>query len=283
MEVVWSGQSRAYLHDVSQRYCGRTTFGADGGLTNTVPHGDGGVSPYFTWFPPVKLDRFDHESNMENELSKPSSESTVTETALDVTAAPSSTVPWIGGPISNVLSGISFGRRIARVREVIEGLAEDLKDFKSQVSEQYVKTDEFEELLERALRKAADERNPEKRGLYRAFLSNLVRSPGTSYDNLVHLVRLLEQLPPDGLRVLEAIAKTPDTTNAPFGSPLHTLLKRLPGIGEHRIEELVAHLQTLGLVGTRMRSLKVTMTAHGDADLKHMLTPPGRVASLRQG
>lgn len=212
---------------------------------------------------------------MANELSKPGSENTGIETALDVAAVISSAVPWIGGPVSSVLSGKSFGRKIARIREILEGLAEDLKGFKTQISEEYVKTEDFEELLEQTLRKTADERNPDKRRQYRAFLSNLVRSPGASYDNLIHLLRMLEQLPQEGLNVLEAISLTPVSTNAPFGSPLHTLSRRVQGVPEHRIEELVAQLQTLGLVGTRMRSLKVTMTAHGAEDLRHMVPPLG--------
>lgn len=85
--------------------------------------------------------------------------STSNETVLDVAAFVSSAVPWVGGPISNVLQGMSLGRKLARVREVLEGVVQDLQNFRSEVSEKYVKTDEFEELLERTLRQAAEERN----------------------------------------------------------------------------------------------------------------------------
>lgn len=53
-----------------------------------------------------------------------------TEVVLDISSFISSAVPWIGGPVSNVLSGISFGRKISRVKEVLEGIANDLRNFK---------------------------------------------------------------------------------------------------------------------------------------------------------
>jgi hypothetical protein len=51
-----------------------------------------------------------------------------------------------------VLGGISSHRKLTRVREVLQGFAEDLRSFKSDVSEEYVKTEDFEELLEETLR-----------------------------------------------------------------------------------------------------------------------------------
>jgi hypothetical protein len=204
---------------------------------------------------------------------RPESGSTKTEVALDVASVVTSAVPWIGGPVSSVLSGVSFGRKLNRVREILEGLTEDLRDFKSTVSENYVKTEDFEELLEQALRKAADERSPEKRRLYRAFLSNAVKSPRGSYDDRLRVLRLLEQLHPDGLRVLIALAQTPVQSDAPFGTPLNTLQKRLRDIPVPRIEEIFGELQRLGLAN--LRNLKVTMTAHGAEDLRHAVTPLG--------
>jgi len=44
---------------------------------------------------------------------------------------------------------MSLGRKIDRVKEVLNGLAKDLKDFRLEASESYVKTEEFQELLER--------------------------------------------------------------------------------------------------------------------------------------
>jgi hypothetical protein len=210
---------------------------------------------------------------MADEPDRPGSRSTKTELALDIASVVSSAVPWIGGPVSNVLSGVSFGRKLDRVRETLEGLAEDLQDFKSRVSENYVKTEDFAELLEETLRKAAAERSPEKRRLYRAFLSNAVKSPEVSYDDRIRVLRIIEQVHPDGLRLLAALAQRPVQNDALFGTPLNTLRKRLPDIPMSRIEEIFGELQRLRIVN--LRSLKVTMTPHGAEDLRHAVTPLG--------
>ena len=126
------------------------------------------------------------------------------EIALDIASFVSSAVPWIGGPVSNVLSGVSFGRKISRVQEILEGIAHDLGNFKSEVSERYVKTEEFEELLEKTLRKAAEERDEEKRRIYRSFIVGAVKSPGEPYEEQIRFLRTLEEIQPDHIKVLRA-------------------------------------------------------------------------------
>jgi hypothetical protein len=133
-----------------------------------------------------------------------------TETALDLASFMTSAVPWIGGPVSNVLGGISTGRKFDRVREVLEGVAEDLQNFRSEVSEQYVKTEQFEELLEETLKRTAGERAEEKRRVYRAFLSQSIKHPGEPYDEQLGVLRTLEQLQPAHLQVLVALDSEPD-------------------------------------------------------------------------
>lgn len=70
------------------------------------------------------------------------------EKILDIATLVTSAVPWIGGPVSNVLGGISTGRKIQRAHQLLTGLTVELKDFKSEVFEDYVKTEDFEDLLE---------------------------------------------------------------------------------------------------------------------------------------
>lgn len=199
---------------------------------------------------------------------------TKAETVLDVAAFVGSAVPWIGGPVSNVLSGMSSGRKFARVREVLEGLTSDLSDFKSEVSEEYVKTEDFEELLEQTLKRSADERNEEKRQIYRSFLTNAIESPGEPYDEQIRFLRTLEELQPDHLKVLRALSKTPDPDPGMMGSPNQTLRQRLPDLEEKRIEELITQLNDLRV--TNMTSLKTMMTGRGAADLRHSITSYGQ-------
>src|SRR5258706_1793709 len=112
------------------------------------------------------------------------------------------TRPWLGGAIAGVLGGITTDRKINRVNEVIRGLAENLRDLESAASKEFVKTEEFEDLLEQTLRQVAAERNDDKRRMYRDFLVGVIRSPGEPYDEQRRFLRTLEELQSDHLRVL---------------------------------------------------------------------------------
>jgi len=199
--------------------------------------------------------------------------STPGETALDVASFVGSAVPWIGGPVSNVLNGMSFGRKLGRVREVLEGLSNDLGEYKSEVSEKYVSTEEFEDLLEQTLKRVGEERNEEKRRLYKAFLTNAIESPGEPYDDQLRLLRTIEELVPDHLRVIKAMSQVPNTNPGTMGAPIHTMRERLPELDAKRIEELVLQLNSMYI--TNLTSLNVTMTGRGASDLRQIITAYG--------
>lgn len=194
--------------------------------------------------------------------------------AIDLAAFATSAIPYIGGPISNVLGGIGTVRRINRVRQVVEQLAQDLAGFKSETVEKYVQTEEFEELLERTLRQASDERSDEKRRMYAAFLADDVRAPGPSYDEKIRFLRILEEIQLDHLIVLKALSAEPDANPRMMGSPSQTLSKRLPKMTEAHVTGLVSQLNAMGV--TNLQSLKVMMTGRGAADLRQSITEYGR-------
>jgi hypothetical protein len=199
---------------------------------------------------------------------------TKVETSLDIAATVVSVVPWLGGPVGQVLSGMSIGRKMERVSEVLGGLAQDLKDFKSTVSETYVRSSEFQELLERTLRQAADEHNEEKRRIYRMFLKGAIETPGEPYDEQKRFLRTLEEMQGGHLRVIKAMLQEPETTTGTMGSPLQTLCRRIPELSRGAIAELVGQLNDMRV--TNLASLTTMMTAYGAADLRHGLTPYGR-------
>lgn len=195
------------------------------------------------------------------------------ETALDVAAFVGSAVPWFGGPVSNVLGGMSLGRKLGRVREVLRSLTDDLESLESEVSINYVKTEAFEDILEQALKRVSEERNEEKRQLYKAFLSSTIKLPGETYDEQLRLLRTFEELVPEHLHMLKALMKEPDPNPGSMGSPNQTLIERLPDMNQNRIEEIINQLNDMRI--TNLGSLKVMMTGHGAQDLRHRITPYG--------
>lgn len=200
--------------------------------------------------------------------------STKTESALDVASFVSSAVPWIGGPVSNVLGGMSLGRKLKRVSEVLESLAKDIQNVESDVSKNYVKTEEFEDMLEQTLKRVGEERNEEKRHLYKAFLTEAIESPGELYDDQLRLLRAFEELTPNHLYLLKAMSQEPDSNPGSMGSPNQTLIQRLPQFSEQEIEEMVNQLNDMRV--TNLSSLKVMMTGRGASDLRHVVTDYGK-------
>jgi hypothetical protein len=193
---------------------------------------------------------------------------------LNVAAVITGAIPWFGGPFSAVIGGISAGRKYERVRNVLNGVVEDLHDFKSKAFEEYVRTEDFEELLEKTLNQVAEERSEEKRKLYRAFLTDTIASPAKPYDEQVRFLRTLEEVQPDHLRIIKALSQAPEGGDGIMGSPSNTLSIRLPDISRERIADLVSQLNDLR--GIAMTSLNTMMTFHGAQDLQHSILPYGK-------
>ncbi len=196
------------------------------------------------------------------------------ERALDVATIVASLVPLIGGPVASILSGISGGRREQRVLDVIRGVSDDLQDFKSQAAEEYVKTEDFVDLLESTLRRVAQETSSKKRQMYRQILTNAIKQPAGNYDEQGRFLRTLDELDADHLRILQALLQPPESDVGIMGSPMQTVRKRIPEFSEEQIQQLVDDLNDRRI--TTMNSLQTMMTAHGAADLQHSVTPYGR-------
>ena len=186
-----------------------------------------------------------------------------------------SAIPWIGGPVSNVIGGLSASRKFERIKEVLVGITEELCEFKSVTSESYVQTEDFEDLLEQSLRRVADERNLEKRIIYKKFIVDAIEHPGESYDEQLRFVRILEEIQLDHLKVMKALSEDPITpANMLTGSPFQTLNRRLPEMDEARIEDIINQLNDLRL--TNLNSLKTMMTPQGAEDLTHSVNSLGK-------
>ena len=165
---------------------------------------------------------------------------------LDLAAIFTSPIPVLGGAVSNVLAGWSQNRRYQRIREALEQLNQNLVQVRHSLDEDYLRGDEFEDLLDQTLRRVAAERSEEKRRLYAAFLTGAAISPGEPYHEQLRLLRTLEELQPDHVRIVRAMLQKPRDAPPRTGgistrgltSFGHTLQERLPDIPPERLTEL---------------------------------------------
>ena len=189
-------------------------------------------------------------------------------------------VPVFGGAVSNVLTGWSQARRMARVREVLEHLARDLTATRQAIREDYIRSDEFEDLLDQTLRRVAAERHEAKRRLYAAFLAGAVTSPGEPYHEQLRFLRTLEELQPDHIRIIGAMLQEPPRDSGAsggMGSISQTLRLRLPDIPPDRIADLAEQLAVeLRVATTDRQVLNGMMSGHAAEDLRDRFTPYGK-------
>jgi len=200
--------------------------------------------------------------------------STEKEIILDVAAVVSGIAPWVGGPVSAVLSGMSISRKMGRIKEVILNMADKIQGLESEVSKDYVKTEEFQELLEKTLKQVADERNDEKRKAYAAFLAGDIKSPMESYyEEKIRFLRTLEDMQINHIQILKAMMQEPDPNPAMIGSVSKTLEKRLPNIPLERVSDLAQQLTDMRVAD--LTNMNTQMTGRGAEELKHHITPYG--------
>lgn len=197
---------------------------------------------------------------------------------LDTAALLTSIVPVIGGPLSNLLGGIASGRRQERIYAILNDLAQGLGDLRDSLPErnaEYVRTDEFEELLEQTLRRAADERTEEKRKVYARFLAGAIKEPWQDYDEQMAFLRSLELLQPAQMSVLRAYSREdPAPPDHMMGSTVGVVRRRLDNLfDDARIHQLVDDLIRMGILN--QHTLGVTMTADGAERTAAHISPFG--------
>jgi hypothetical protein len=78
------------------------------------------------------------------------------------------------------------------------------------------------------------------------------------------------------MRLMRALMEDPKPEEiiGTIGSPIHTLQRRLSGLGQDYIIDLVGQLRNMGI--TKLERLHTNMTAEGAADLRETVTMYGQ-------
>ena len=188
--------------------------------------------------------------------------STTPEAILEVVAAVASKAPWLSETLCPILIKMSIPHNFERVRAVLLGMAEQIKEIEPEDAKRYFKTDEFNELFERTLQHSASEPDEYKRRCYASFLANDLKLPHQPYLEKISLLRDLEQLPPDGIRLLKALLHEPD---ARVYVPIYqTLQQRLPDLTMERIAELTSQLEDWGIANFKNQTVLLRGRRPGD-------------------
>ena len=198
------------------------------------------------------------------------------ERTLEGLATVAEFAPEIGGVLGNIFSGAASKRRNQRMREAVAYVLALVADVSTE-QKNYVRSEDFEDLLIEALKRVEAERSEEKRQAYGRLLASAVRHAGEpGYDEQLRFLRVLEELQPDHLRMLEVITQdSVGSEHVLVSSLLATLQSRLPDMAQERVRDLAEQLDRMVL--TNMGgALSAMLTGSGAADLSSRLTPFGR-------
>lgn len=199
--------------------------------------------------------------------------STDGDKALTAASILTALVPWVGGAISEALGTVTAERKLRRVYDVLQQMNDRIRGLESDEAKDYVQTDEFHDLVDTTLRQAQTERSEEKRKCYGRFLARDINYPGKPYDEKLRILRTLEELQEDHLRIIQAMRHAPNSNAGGFGSLVETLHQRLPDMPEERIKDLGEQLTDMKVA--LLEGLYTMMTSHGAQELRTRFTPYG--------
>jgi hypothetical protein len=166
---------------------------------------------------------------------------------------------------------------MSRINSCLRELAERIEAVHDEATESFVRTEDFEDLLEETLRRVATERSEEKRRLYGGFLVNNIARPDFAYERRIKMLEALEEVQLSHLTVLAAMTRAPTAqeVDGMMGSVQATLQKRTPAVA-NELDRIAKDLERLDLVSNLLSSMRVMMTARGAADLRGRVTEFGR-------
>ena len=130
-----------------------------------------------------------------------------------------SMIPVLGGTITSVWSdieAIQAKRKHERLEEFYIALKEDVEEIKEQINTSYIGQPDFLDIFELTAKYIVNERNEEKRILFRNILTNSITIKSCSYDKTEKYLRILEQMNNIELLLLK-ILKNPKVYNEKQG------------------------------------------------------------------
>lgn len=106
-------------------------------------------------------------------------------------------IPFLGGTITSIWSDMEAfqaKRKHERLEEFYVTLREDVERIKEQLNVSFIKKPDFLDIFELTAKYIVNERNEEKRFLFKNILLNSITSQECTYDKTEKYLRILEQM-----------------------------------------------------------------------------------------
>ena len=201
-------------------------------------------------------------------------ETPVRDHALIVGMAALQAVPVIGGVVATFISEYVPRRKQERLVGFVQDLGREFVAEQARIDAEFVRTKDFDRMVEDVLDRVQTVRNEDKLGYWAALLAGAATVSRPSPTDRDRMIETLDGLRPEHLRLLHVIA----TTNEPppnlyAGGVSATLDWKLPDVPNDEARRRWNELARSDLVGSYPSG---TMTAAGAGNLVGRLTPYGR-------
>lgn len=209
-------------------------------------------------------------------------------------------IPVLGGTITSVWSdieAIQAKRKHERLEEFYVTLKEDIEKIKEQINASYINQPDFLDVFELTAKYIVNERNKEKRILFKNILINSITIKECSYDKTEKYLRILEQINSFELLLLK-ILKDPKAYNKLQGGKIkdpnerrsnavcqvyYTLVAEfkkivsdLTNVSQDDISEAMYFLESNRLAKEKASESKLQTNGNPIHVLDDKLTPKGR-------
>jgi hypothetical protein len=215
---------------------------------------------------------------------KKPTQSTPGETAAEITSIALNAVPIVGGVLSGIADSIIGMRRSRRLGAFLDELAADLTAVTGRIDEEFVRSEDFENLAETIFVKASESSQKEKLDALRAVFLNTALSDPPNYDEALEIADLISRWQPRHLIILK-ILDNPRAADQEMGRVVgdgggigtsigQILGKLLPEWDKDQIDRTWQELYDAGM--HRTPGTNTMMTDRGIGQLENRLSDFGR-------
>lgn len=194
--------------------------------------------------------------------------------ALTVGMASLQLVPIVGGVLATFISEYVPRRKQERLVGFVQDLSREFVAEQTRLDAEFVKSKDFDRMVEDVLDRAQTVRNEDKLGYWAALLAGVATTDRPAASDRERMIETLDGLRPQHLQLLHVIATT--TTGRPgsdMGSVSNTLEWKIPGPPIDDLRRDWGDLARFGVVSDYPFGM---MTAEGAGNLTVRLTPYGR-------
>jgi len=212
-------------------------------------------------------DEFEHRASELNETPG-------RDHALVVGMAALQAVPVIGGVVATFISEYVPRKKQERLVGFVQDLSREFVAEQERIDTDFVKTRDFDRMVEDVLDRVQTVRNEDKLRYWAALLAGVARLDRPSTIDRDRIIATLDGLRPEHLRLLHVIATTteppPDLWAGGIGA---TLDWKMPDVPNDEARQLWAELERFGVVPAYPSGV---MTKEGAGNLAGRMTPYGR-------